>query len=197
MIRINLSSSKKSVDLGKLSGLDFSAIKVKAVGIAIVLMYLPDFTLFPMLESEKQALQEIINQKSAENSRLTRKINEAKVYEQQIKELQAQEESLSQKLVAVKNAISEKKNPSSLLLYIAKHTPEDLWLTSISIKESEMIIKGEALNYPAVGNFVSSLSDSVFITNSNIVKTGNKFREEDKKRVEEFEVKFTIGRFDQ
>lgn len=197
MIRINLSGSKKGGSLGGLGSLDFSAIKVKAVGIAIVLLYVPDFTIIPMLTSEREALQQVISEKNMELSKLNRKIDEATVYEQQIKELQAQEENLSQKLVAVKNAISEKKNPSSLLLYIAKNTPEDLWLTSISIKGMEMTIKGEALNYPAVGNFVSSISDSVFIAGSNIVRTGNKIREEDKTRIEEFEVKFDIGRFDQ
>ena len=197
MIRINLSASKKGKALAGLSGLDFSAIKIKAVGIAIVLLYLPDFTLIPMLASEKDNLQQVITTKSTELSRLSRKIEEAKVYEQQIKELQAQEENLSQKLVAVKNAISEKKNPASLLLYIAKHTPDDLWITSISIKGAEMTIKGEALSYPAVGNFVSSISDSVFIAGSNIVRTSNKLREADKARIEEFEVKFIIGRFDQ
>ncbi len=197
MIRINLSASKKGTALAGLSGLDFSAIKVKAVGIAIVLLYLPDFTLIPMLTTEKDNLQQVIASKSTELNRLTRKIEEAKIYEQQIKELQAQEENLSQKLVAVKNAISEKKNPASILLYIAKHTPDDLWITSISIKGTEMTIKGEALSYPAVGNFVSSISDSVFIAGSNIVRTGNKLREADKARIEEFEVKFIIGRFDQ
>lgn len=197
MIRINLSASKKGAALAGLSGLDFSAIKIKAVGIAIVLLYLPDFTLIPMLTSEKENLQQVISGKSSELNRLSRKIEEAKIYEQQIKELQAQEENLSQKLVAVKNAISEKKNPASILLYIAKHTPDDLWITSISIKGMEMTIKGEALSYPAVGNFVSSISDSVFIAGSNIVRTGNKIRETDKARIEEFEVKFIIGRFDQ
>lgn len=197
MIRINLSASKKGTALAGLSGLDFSAIKVKAVGIAIVLLYLPDFTLIPMLTTEKDNLQQVIASKSTELNRLTRKIEEAKIYEQQIKELQAQEENLSQKLVAVKNAISEKKNPASILLYIAKHTPDDLWITSISIKGTEMTIKGEALSYPAVGSFVSSISDSVFIAGSNIVRTGNKLREADKARIEEFEVKFIIGRFDQ
>lgn len=197
MIRINLSQSKKSAALGGLSVLDFSAIKIKAVAIAIVLLYIPDFTLIPMLTSEKEALQQSLAQKTGEMRKLAKKINESKAYEEQIKELQAQEENLGQKLVAVKNAISEKKNPASLLLYIAKHTPEDLWLTSIVIKGSEMIIKGEALSYPAVGNFVSSISESVFISSSNIIRTGNRLRESDKTRVEEFEVKFLVGRFDQ
>lgn len=197
MIRINLSLSKKNSALGGFSSIDFSAIKIKAVALAIVLLYIPDFTLIPMLTNEKEALQQVIAQKTGEMRKLTRKINESKAYEEQIKELQAQEENLGQKLVAVKNAISEKKNPSALLLYIAKNTPEDLWLTSISIKGSEMIIKGEALSYPAVGNFVSSISESVFISNSNIVRTGNKLRDSDKTRIEEFEVKFLIGRFDQ
>ena len=59
---------------------------------------------------------------------------------------------------AVKEAISEKKNPAALLLYIAKNTPDDLWLTDLQIKGNELLIKVEALSYPHVGDFVSNIS---------------------------------------
>lgn len=197
MIRINLVQNKSKVDLANLGGLDLSTIKIKAVALALVLLYVPDFTIIPMWTGEKNDLQAVINQKKGELSALSRKVEEARTYEQQIKELQAQEENLSQKLVAVKEAISEKKNPAALLLYIAKNTPEDLWLTELTIVGNEMTIKGEALSYPHVGDFVSNLSSSVFIGSSNIVRTGSITKEPEKRRVEEFEVKFTISRFEQ
>lgn len=197
MIRINLAQSKSQVDLSNLGGLDLSKIKIKAVALAIVLLYLPDFTVIPMWEGQKNELQNQINQKNSILADLSKKVSDARAYEQQIKELQAQEENLGQKLVAVKEAISEKKNPAALLLYIAKNTPDDLWLTDLQIKGNELLIKGEALSYPHVGDFVSNISSSVFIASSNIVRTANKVREADKKRVEEFEVKFLIARFEQ
>lgn len=197
MIRINLIQDKGKLDLSNIGGLDLSTMKIKAVILAILLLYIPDFTLIPMWNSEKDNIQTVINTKNQELAELIRKVDEAQTYEQQIKELQAQEENLSQKLIAVKEAISEKKNPAALLLYIAKNTPEDLWLTELTIIGNELTIKGEALSYPNVGDFVSNLSSSVFVASSNIVRTGSVTKEPEKKRVEEFEVKFIISRFDQ
>ena len=197
MIRINLTQAKGQLDLANLGGLDLSTVKIKAVALALVLLYVPDFTIIPYLNDEKATMQNQINAKNMELAALKQKVAEARTYEQQIKELQAQEENLSQKLVAVKEAISEKKNPAGLLLYISKNTPDDLWLTELTIKGNEMLIKGEALSYPNVGDFVSSLASSVFISSSNIIRTASKTRESDNKRVEEFEVKFIISRFEQ
>ncbi|HLW55818.1 MAG TPA: PilN domain-containing protein [Bacteriovoracaceae bacterium] len=197
MIRINLAHSKGQVDLANVGGLDLSKIKIKAVIIAIILLYVPDMTFIPMWQTEREELQAQINQKNAVYSDLRKKVDEGKTYEQQIKELQAQEENLGQKLVAVKEAISEKKNPAALLLYIARNTPDDLWFTELTMKDNELIIKGEALNYPSVGEFVSNISASVFIGSSNIIRTASKVRDDDKKRVEEFEIKFIISRFEQ
>src|SRR5690606_6985384 len=197
MIRVNLTQTKGQLDLSNLGGLDLSTMKAKAVALAIVLLYIPDFTIIPMWEGERANLQAQISQRNQELGELLEKVQEAQTYEQQIKDLQAQEENLSQKLVAVKEAISEKKNPAALLLYISKNTPDDLWLTELTIKGNELSIKGEALSYPHVGEFVSNISSSVFISSSNIVRTANKTRDEDKRRVEEFEVKFIIARFEQ
>lgn len=197
MIRINLAHTASQVDLANVGGLDLSTIKIKAVILALVLLYIPDFTLFPMWVSDRAELRTRMNQKDTELKALLEKVDEAKTYEQQIKDLQAQEENLGQKLVAVKEAISEKKNPSALLLYISKNTPDELWLTELTIKGNELSVKGEALSYPHVGEFVSNISSSVFISSSNIIRTASITRESDKKRVEEFEVKFIIARFEQ
>lgn len=197
MIKINLAHTQGQVDLANVGGLDLSKIKIKVVILAIILLYVPDFTIYPMWENERSQLEAVINERDAVYGKLRSEVNAGRTYESQIKELQAQEENLGQKLVAVKEAISEKKNPAAILLYIAKNTPDDLWFTELNMKNSELTVKGEALNYPSVGDFVSNISSSVFISSSSIIRTSSKVREGDKKRVEEFEVKFIISRFEQ
>lgn len=197
MIKINLSSNKKAVDISNLGGFDFTKLKIKPLLIVIVLIYLPDFVILPMWESERMTKEQDIQAVEAKVASLKRKITASQDMERQIKELQAQEENLGKKLAAVKQAISEKKNPSTLLLYIAKNIPDNLWILSLSIDDNQMMIKGEALDYTSIGNFINSLRSSVFITDANIVSTSSATREADKKRIESFEVKFTIGRFEQ
>lgn len=197
MIKINLSSNKKAVDISNLGGFDFTRLKIKPLLIVIVLIYLPDFLLIPMWETERQTKEQEIQTIEAKVASLKRKIAASQDMERQIKELQAQEENLGKKLAAVKQAISEKKNPSTLLLYIAKNIPESLWILNLSINENQMLIKGEALDYTSIGNFINSLRSSVFITDANILSTSSTTRESDKRRIESFEVRFTIGRFEQ
>jgi len=196
MIKINLSAAKKQVDISNLGGLDFTKLKIKAVIIACVVIYLPDFLLTPVLENEFTARNQQFLELQNKSSSLKRKVSESAALEKQIRELQAQEENLGKKLTAVKEAISMKRNPANLLLYISKNMPEDLWIKELSIEGETMLVKGEALNYTSIGNFVNNLRASVFIKDANIKSTTSNVRETDKRRIETFEISFMIGRFE-
>ncbi len=197
MIKINLSTAKKQMDMTNVGGFDFTKIKIKLVAIAIAILYVPDFVLVPMWEEEITQLNMELTTKRRELGSLKSKVSKTSALEKQIRELKAQEENLSQKLVAVKQAISEKRNPSSLLLYIAKNIPKELWIKELFLENQDLVIKGEALDYTSVGNFINSLKSSVFIKEANIISTKSEVRENDKKRIESFEVKFLIGKFEQ
>ncbi|MFL5783767.1 MAG: PilN domain-containing protein [Bacteriovoracaceae bacterium] len=197
MIKINLSSSKKQLDISNVGGFDFTRLKIKAVLLVSVLIYLPDFVLLPMWTSSEEEKAQELSDKQKVAGGLRRQVAEGKNYENQIKELKAQEEALEKKLVAVKEAISFKKNPSALLLYIAKNTPPDMWIKDLVIENDSLLIKGEALDYTSIGNFVQSLRASVFIRDANVVSQSQYVREPDKTRIEVFDVRFGIARFDQ
>lgn len=197
MIKINLRTTKSQVDISNIGGFDFTKLKIKALLFVIALIYVPDFVLVPLLEEEKTRADEAVNAKQTQLNTLKRKISRSVDFEKQIRELKSQEETLGKKLMAVKQAISEKRNPSALLLYIAKNIPNEIWLKELTINVHEMVIKGEALDYTSIGNFVNSLRSSVFIRDANIAGTSSIVRDTDKKRIETFEVKFSIERFDQ
>lgn len=197
MIKINLSNSKKQVDISNIGGFDFTKMKIKAVILVAVLIYVPDFTILTMWEKEQEDTNQIIQTKQMELTRLKKKVTDSQNMEKQILELKAQEENLGKKLTAVKQAISEKRNPASLLLYIAKNVPDELWINNLTIEDNRMTIKGEAYDYTSIGNFMSNLKSSVFISEANIANTNSIVRPSDKRRIETFEVNFVISRFDQ
>jgi Tfp pilus assembly protein PilN len=197
MIKINLSNAKKSLDISNVGGFDFTKIKIKAMLLVIFIIYIPDYLLLPMWEEERNETESQITQTQKVLSKLKKEVTKSQDLDKQIRELKAQEENLGKKLTAVKQAISEKRNPSALLLFIAKNTPPELWIKELTIIQEEMIVKGEALDYTSIGNFVNVLRDSVFIKESNISSTSSAVRDSDKRRIESFEVKFKIARFDQ
>ncbi len=197
MIKINLQPTVKSLDVSNVGGLDFTVIKYKALILVIILLYVPDMVLYPSFEKEIEEINQQIAAKNSELRKVNGKLSKGQDVEKQIKELKLQEENLKKKLVAVKQAINEKRNPSALLLYLAKNTPDNLWIKELALDGDRMQVKGEALDYVSIGNFVNNLRSSVFIKEANIVGTSSALREPDKKRIESFEVKFQIGRFDQ
>lgn len=197
MIKINLSNAKKSLDISNVGGFDFTKVKIKALLLVIFLIYIPDFFLFDLWESERAETEANISQTQRVLSKLKREVSKSLDLDKQIRELKTQEETLGKKLTAVKQAISEKKNPSALLLYIAKNVPQELWIKELSLVQDEMVVKGDALDYTSIGNFVNMLKESVFISEANITSTSSAVRETDKRRIESFEVKFKISRFDQ
>lgn len=87
-----------------MGGLDFSKIKIKAVLLVIVIIYLPDLFVIPMWENEIVEMNQKMSERQAVSSSLKRKVESGKDFERQIKELIAQEENLGQKLQAVKQA---------------------------------------------------------------------------------------------
>ena len=196
MIKINLSAAQKQVDISNLGGFDFTKLKIKAVIIACVVIYLPDFLLLPMFESDLTARTQQLSVLQTQSSSLKRKVAQSAVLEKQIRELKAQEENLGKKLTAVKEAISLKRNPANLLLYISKNMPNDLWIKELLIESETMVVKGEALNYTSIGNFVNNLRSSVFIKDANIKSTTSNVRASDKRRIETFEISFAVARFE-
>ncbi|HXH73329.1 MAG TPA: PilN domain-containing protein [Bacteriovoracaceae bacterium] len=197
MIKINLSTAKKQVSMTNVGGFDFTKLKIKALFLVMLALYIPDLLVIPMWETEIQELNANLQAKQAELTKLKSKVSQTASLEKQIRELKSQEENLGQKLLAVKQAISEKKNPAPLLLYIAKNVPNELWIKELNLDNETMIIKGEALDYTSIGNFVNNLRSSVFIKDASITNTSSSVREADKRRIESFEVKFLIGKFEQ
>jgi Tfp pilus assembly protein PilN len=196
MIKINLSVAQKQMDMTNVGGFDFTKIKIKAVILVCALIYLPDFILLPMWETEfndKTAEFQVLQRKSGA---LKRKVALSSTLEKQIRELKMQEENLGKKLTAVKQAIGLKRNPSNLLLYISKNMPADLWIKELTIEGENLSVRGESLTYGSVGNFVNNLKSSVFIREANIKSTTSTVRESDKRRIESFELSFAVSRFD-
>ena len=197
MIKINLSTAQKQLDMTNVGGFDFTKIKIKAVGLAIIILYAPDFLLLPMWEQERADKQVEISTVTAELTSLKRKITQASELEKQIQDLKEQERILTEKLSVVKQILSEKRNPSNLLVYIAKNIPKEVWITELNFQNDELKLQGESLDYASIGKFLESVKSSVFIKEASVTKSESIIREADKKRVERFEINFKIARLNQ
>jgi Tfp pilus assembly protein PilN len=195
MIKVNLSTVKPQLDLSDVGGFDLSTANIKGLVLVIILSFIPDFLVLPTWEEEINQKNAEVSSKENELKKLSNKLSQVAVYEKQINDLKTQEDALSKKLSAAKQAIQIKKNPSALLLYVAKNTPKELWINELTVENDRMKISGESLDYNSIGNFVNSLRSSVFIKDASIGNTTSSI-EADGKRVESFSVDFSISRYD-
>ena len=196
MIKINLSAAQKQADFSNLGGFDFTKLKIKAVILACVLIYLPDIFLVSVWDDEFNSKNQELTELQSKSMSLKRKVSQSATLEKQIRELKAQEENLGKKLTAVKQAISQKRNPANLLLYVSKNIPSDLWIKELVIDGETMLIKGDALSFISVGNFMNNLRSSIFIKDSSIKGTTSAVRASDKRRIESFEISFVLARLE-
>lgn len=162
MIKTNLVIQGEGFDPTNVGGMDLSKINVKLVLIAIVIFYLPDFTLLPSLESSKEEANQKVVQLNNKRNQLRRKVKEVKEFEKQITELENQEKKLKKRLEVIKNVSNSKVNPWKVILYISKNIPENVWLTGLSYNQKEMELVGYALSYKDIGDFIENLKKSVF-----------------------------------
>ncbi len=197
MIKINLINTQKQLNMTNVGGFDFTKIKTKAVALALLILYAPDFTLIPMWEQEMADKQTEVTTVTAELTSLKRKMGQAQELEKQIRDLKEQERILTEKLTVVKEILNEKRNPASLLVYLAKNTPKEVWITELTFANDELRLIGESLDYANIGRFLESVKSSVFIKEANVTKSESIVREADKRRVERFEINFKIARLNQ
>src|SRR5690242_16800644 len=98
MIKINLSVAQKQVDISNLGGFDFTKLKIKAVILVCILIYIPDFVLLPMWEEDYATRSKEFEDLQKKSGSLKRKVAQSSTLEKQIRELKIQEENLGKKL---------------------------------------------------------------------------------------------------
>ena len=162
MIEINLSTTKKPVDISNFGGVDLSKIKVKFVVLAIVLSYVPDFLIYPTWEGEINQQNERLTVVNQEKSKLSAEVEALKDFDKQIEALNKQEEKLKAKLEVVKSILSKRQNPWEVFVYVAQNIPSELWLTSLVFENKKLVFKGLSVDYTPQGVFLENIKKSVF-----------------------------------
>ncbi len=77
MIKINLSAAQKQVDISNLGGFDFTKLKIKAIGLVILVIYLPDFVILPIWEEDFTKRSQEFEVLQRESGSLKRKVSQS------------------------------------------------------------------------------------------------------------------------
>ncbi|MBY0516187.1 MAG: PilN domain-containing protein [Bacteriovoracaceae bacterium] len=197
MIQVNLSTLKKPLDLANVGGFDLSKLNVKLVLLGIFMLYVPDFFFVDSFKAERDAADQQLVELNSQKMKLNKRVNALKEFDKQVQQLKRREQQLTDKLNVVKEIITKKKNPWSILVYVAKNIPPEIWLTEIGFSENKLTFKGLSLDYTNQGLFLENLKKSIFFEKNIIYsKTDTESLPPEMKNLAPFEITATITRFE-
>ncbi len=196
MIEIDLSSGRRDGDKLNIGGFDLSYLNVKMILVAILVLYIPEMVVEKFYESKFETLNKKEVQIRKEVRKTTGKVKELDNIRKQVEALKSQETKLSERLKAVKVIINKRQNPFKILQYLAKSIPNNVWLTGLKIEGRKLILRGHAQNWKDIGIFLEALKNSIFLNNLDYKVPENAKSEYDGKKVEIFEIRANITRFE-
>ena len=131
-----------------------------------------------------------------EFKKLNTKVRGMSSIQKQVDALNEQEAKLAKKLLAVRKIINKRQNPYEVMKYIVQNIPEDVWVVSTTLNESNLIIRGYAKNWKSIGGFLESLKSSIFFARQiDYTRPGDMSTEYLGQRVEVFQISANILRF--
>lgn len=195
MIKINFLEKRKKSETD-LMGIPITAINFKFFGVALLLYFIVPWQLNSYFDGKISDVQTKIQTIEDSISKIKEKLKGQDELQNEIDEFKEQEKKLNEKLDVIKQIINFKKNPTSIMLYVAKNIPKELWLESFEIKDDKILLKGYADTYSSLGTFIENLESSMFFEDKFDLQSKAADLQEGNRRGESFEVKGKIKRYE-
>jgi len=175
LIKINLLAKRKKA---------FSASRELVIGtVFLILLFAAGIFWYYQLNSKIENMQSQI-------SETKRQIETAQVKVKKIDTLKEEKKELEKKLNLIKELKSRQQGPASLLNKISLVIPDEIWLSSLSEKGSQLALEGRSLTTNNVADFMKNLEKTKAL--SQIELDGTEQESLADKKVQKFKVTCVI-----
>jgi type IV pilus assembly protein PilN len=104
----------------------------------------------------------------------------------QVEEFKKTKAEIEQKLGVIQSLHEARSGPLHLLDELATHTPDRIWINKVTIQSGRLTLEGMSLDNELVALFLTSLEESPFFKDVELVET--KAKDKDGFKLNEFEV---------
>lgn len=132
--------------------------------ISIALCYFVEDTIVGYKQDELKKYDKAIAAVEKDKSGLQARMAKMKGYEAIKKQLEDDEKAIRTKIEIVKRLLENRNVPAKMLMQIAQSIPEELWLTTLKVNESEARFAGATPGYNQVSDFIKSLNGTAQFT---------------------------------
>ena len=158
MIKINLVAETPAASAVKVERPQFSLGAKQGdiiLMIVLVLACIVVGTQWYLLSSNRSHLREVERERRRERDELI-------VYIKKVEELEARREALRHKINVINELKRNQQGPVRIMDEVSRALPELVWLTSLTLKGTDVAIGGVAMDENAVANYISNLDASPF-----------------------------------
>ena len=158
MIKINLVAETPAASAVKVERPQFSLGAKQGdiiLMIVLVLACIVVGTQWYLLSSNRSHLREVERERRRERDELL-------VYIKKVEELEARREALRHKINVINELKRNQQGPVRIMDEVSRALPELVWLTSLTLKGTDVAIGGVAMDENAVANYISNLDASPF-----------------------------------
>ncbi len=178
MIKINLATKKQAetsdtktkagsigdilarVNLSQIN--DIFPIRKLIVPLAVAIF--ANYMVENYIEEEMKKLQSSYEKVTIEGEKWKSDLEKFKVYDSVKVQLDADEIGIKNKLETIKKLLGTRTEAGKIIFSISNGLPSDLWLTELSFNHSTMNVKGGALEYNQISDFMKNLNDNALFT---------------------------------
>ena len=104
----------------------------------------------------------------------------------QVEEFKKTKAEIEQKLDVIQNLHEARSGPVHVLDELASHTPDRIWVNKVNMQSGRMTLEGMSLDNELVALFLTSLEESPFFKNVELLET--KAQDKDGFKLNQFEV---------
>ncbi|MGK5087776.1 PilN domain-containing protein [Bdellovibrionota bacterium FG-2] len=181
MIKINLATRKQmgggapsGGKTSKLSGLNLSGLSdlpirkfLPFVLAAVVFTFFID----GMKDSDLQKFDAGIVKMRKEQEKLHAELQKTQGFEAVKKALEVDEQMVRKKIETIQKLLSDREANYKILVSLASSIPSDVWFRNLKLDQSELAIKGGAMGFNQVTDFMKSLNESALFTEVQVPST--------------------------
>lgn len=160
----------KAIDSSQLKDLDLKRSPLVRVLIAVFLVYVVQIQIEALKQEQIQEIDQKISAVSKEQEEVSKKLARVKGFEPVKKQLDSDEKTIQTKLAVLQSLTEDRDIPAKLMKQISQIIPEEVWLTSLSVREGKVQLQGGASSYNMVSDFMNGLGVSSLLSEVSLAQ---------------------------
>ncbi len=160
-----------SLTLRNLEFIQLNQLPLRKIGVPIFIGFFASFMCDFYKENVMKKLEVILDKTNSEITQSRKEADKFKDYESIKKSLDGDETEIRIKLGTIQQLLTGRANSTNILVSLSNAIPQNAWMTEFKIDNGAVSLKGFALEFNQISDFMKSLSENAIFTEVDMKQT--------------------------